>query len=130
MSDIATIVTGLSGTGKDLVAEAIGRSRYIDFLPDKGSFVLDFQQTFFPLHLPALSPTLIESELFGHKRGSFTGAHSDHKGYLEMCPELGAVFLDEIGEVDSGIQVKLLRVLQNRTFQRLGEARSGSFGGK
>ncbi len=130
MSDIATIITGLSGTGKDLVAEAIGRSRYIDFDENRSAFVLDFEDTFFPLHLPALSPTLIESELFGHRRGAFTGAHSDHKGYLELCPPLGAVFLDEIGEVDSDIQVKLLRVLQNRTFQRLGEAAEIRFQGK
>ena len=76
---------------------------------------------FFPLNLAALSPTLIESELFGHRRGAFTGALEDRKGWFEACPPLGAVFLDEIGEVDPAIQVKLLRVLQTRTFQRLGD---------
>jgi transcriptional regulator with PAS, ATPase and Fis domain len=77
-----------------------------------------------------LSATLIESELFGHKRGSFTGAVDDRQGWLEVCPPLGTVFLDEIGELDSSIQVKLLRVLQSRQFSRIGETESRQFRGK
>jgi transcriptional regulator with GAF, ATPase, and Fis domain len=82
------------------------------------------------LHLAALSPTLIESELFGHRRGAYTGALQDRAGWLEVCPADGAVFLDEIGEVSGEIQVKLLRVLQERTFQRLGESETRRFAGK
>lgn len=130
MGDMTTLVTGPSGTGKELVARAIGRSRYIPFNPDAGRFDEDFSGLFFPLNLSAMSPTLIESELFGHKRGSFTGAVSDRIGWLESSPPLGAVFLDEVGDLDSAIQVKLLRVLQTRTFQRLGETTDRRFRGK
>ena len=77
-----------------------------------------------------MSPTLIESELFGHKRGSFTGAVTDRAGWLEACPSHGTVFLDEIGELDPAIQVKLLRVLQARSFSRLGETDIRQFPGK
>jgi transcriptional regulator with GAF, ATPase, and Fis domain len=73
---------------------------------------------------------LIESELFGHRRGAFTGALADRAGWMEVCPPAGAVFLDEIGEVDSSIQVKLLRVLQSRAFQPLGGTDTRRFEGK
>ncbi|MEM7050163.1 MAG: sigma 54-interacting transcriptional regulator [Acidobacteriota bacterium] len=124
LGDITTLVTGPSGTGKELVARAIGLSRYVPFQASSGAFEEHFQESFYPLNLSALSPTLIESELFGHRRGSFTGALTDRTGWLEICPPLGTVFLDEIGEIDLPIQVKLLRVLESRTFQRLGETGS------
>jgi transcriptional regulator with PAS, ATPase and Fis domain len=73
---------------------------------------------------------LIESELFGHRRGAFTGALEERIGWLESCPPSGAVFLDEIGELDPVIQVKLLRVLQTRCFQRLGDTQTRYFRGK
>jgi len=130
MGDIATLITGPTGTGKELVARAIGLSRYIPFDARTLKFTEDFTGTFFALSLSALSPTLIESELFGHRRGSFTGAIEDRAGWLEVCRPLGTVFLDEIGELDAGIQVKLLRVLQSRTFQRLGDTDSRHFHGK
>ena len=130
MADFATLITGPSGTGKELVARAIALSRYIPYEPKRGGFIGDFSVGFYPLNLAALSPTLIESELFGHKRGAFTGALADRAGYMEVCPPSGAVFLDEIGEVGTDIQVKLLRVLQSRTFQPLGGTESRAFAGK
>ncbi|MFA6959785.1 MAG: sigma 54-interacting transcriptional regulator [Opitutaceae bacterium] len=131
MGDFATLVTGPSGTGKELVARAIALSRYLPFDPRRGGFTNDFSTAaFFPLNLSALSPTLIESELFGHRRGAFTGALADREGWMETCPATGSVFLDEIGDVGAGIQVKLLRVLQSRTFQRLGDTETRTFNGK
>ena len=130
IGDFATLITGPSGTGKELVARALSWSRYIPYEPRRGGFGTDFAHGFFALNLAALSPTLIESELFGHKRGAFTGALSDRAGWMEECPPTGAVFLDEIGETDTGIQVKLLRVLQARTFQPLGGTETRRFEGK
>ncbi|MBI2205759.1 MAG: sigma 54-interacting transcriptional regulator [Candidatus Rokubacteria bacterium] len=130
MGDVATLIVGPSGTGKELVARAIGLARYVPFDGTRQTFTEDFAGSFHALNPSALSPTLIESELFGHRRGAFTGALADRAGWLEVCPPLGSVFLDEIGELDPAIQVKLLRVLQERTFQRLGDTRDRHFQGK
>lgn len=130
MGDITTLVTGPSGTGKELVASCIGHTRYIPFHQETLLFEENYLDAFSAVNLSALSPTLLESELFGHKRGAFTGAIADRTGWLESCPKLGVVFLDEIGELDPGIQVKLLRVLQDRHFQRLGETMPRRFHGK
>jgi transcriptional regulator with AAA-type ATPase domain len=130
MHEIATLVTGPSGTGKELVASAIGLSRYIPFDPATRTFTDDFRRTFHPLNLSALSPTLIESELFGHRKGAFTGAVADREGHLEGKDPAHTVFLDEIGEVDPTIQLKLLRVLQSREFHRPGDSAPRRFGGK
>ena len=130
MRDFSTLITGPSGSGKELVARAIGLSSYIPYSEQKKCFALSRDSLFKPINLSALSPTLIESELFGHKRGAYTGAVADRQGWLEACPEFGAVFLDEIGELSEGIQVKLLRVLQERKFQRLGETAEVPFVGK
>lgn len=80
MHDISTLIIGPSGTGKELVAQAIGLARYIPFDPEKQAFTQDFTESLHALNLSALSPTLIESELFGHRRGSFTGAVQDRTG--------------------------------------------------
>lgn len=130
MADYTTLVMGPSGTGKELVARAVGLSRYVPFDAERRAFQADFAESFFPISLSAMSPTLIESELFGHQRGAFTGAVSDRLGWLEVCPPHGTVFLDEIGELDPALQVKLLRVLQARTFSRLGETETRRFPGK
>lgn len=130
MRDIPTLVTGPTGTGKELVARAIGQSLFIPFDCAKEKFLGAASQSFRPVNLAALSATLIESELFGHSRGSFTGATADRVGWLEACPEHGAVFLDEIGELDGSLQVKLLRVTQQRTYSRIGETEEQVFRGK
>lgn len=122
MGDIATLVTGPSGSGKELVARAIGRSRFIEFDPKSERFVADHVDSFRPVNLSALAPTLIESELFGHRRGAYTGATEDREGRLEACGPYDSIFLDEIGDLSPSIQVKLLRVLESREFERVGES--------
>lgn len=130
MGDIPTLITGRSGTGKELVARAIGLSRYIPFDHRASRFEMDSGSLLHAVNLSALSPALIESELFGHRKGAFTGAVSDREGWLETAGTHGTVFLDEIGELDHSIQVKLLRVLQSRKFSRVGETQQRQFFGK
>jgi transcriptional regulator with AAA-type ATPase domain len=130
LGDFTTLIRGPSGTGKELVARAIGLSRYIPYDPKTQTFTEDFASSFSAINLSALPATLVESELFGHRRGAFTGALHDRRGWLEVCPPLGTVFLDEIGDLDAAIQVKLLRVLQSRTFQALGDTTERRFCGK
>jgi DNA-binding NtrC family response regulator len=130
MGDVPTLVLGPTGTGKELVARAIARSRYLPFDAKSRRFVAAPGVTFIAVNLAALSPTLIEAELFGHRRGTFTGAVADRTGFLESCSATGAIFLDEIGELDRTLQVKLLRVLQDRVFNRIGETTPRRFVGK
>ena len=130
MGEFATLITGPSGTGKELVARAIAESRYVPFDDRRLAFADDGEAVFLPINIAALSPTLVESELFGHKRGAFTGAVADRRGFLETCPESGSVFLDELGEMDPGIQVKLLRVIETRTFHPVGDTAARTFRGK
>jgi DNA-binding NtrC family response regulator len=127
LGDLATLIVGESGTGKEIVARAVGLSAYRPFDPATRTFA---PASFDALNLSALPSTLVESELFGHRRGAFTGAAADRAGWLELCRPCGAVFLDEIGELEPAIQVKLLRVLQNREFQRLGDSSTRRFQGK
>jgi two-component system, NtrC family, response regulator PilR len=101
------LITGESGTGKDLVARAVHYNS------------LRREHPFVALNCGGLPETLLESELFGHMRGAFTGADSNKKGLVEVA-ERGTIFLDEIGEMNQAMQVKLLRVLQERRFRRLG----------
>lgn len=130
MGEFATLITGPSGTGKELVARAIAQSRYAPFDAGWLAFPGEEAEVFFPINISALSPTLVESELFGHRRGAFTGAVADRKGWLETCPELGSVFLDELGDLDPAIQVKLLRVIETRTFHPVGDTAGRQFRGK
>lgn len=129
MGDFPTLITGPSGTGKELIARAIASARYLAFDAHRLSFE-GSPKEFVPVNLAALSPTLIESELFGHRKGAFTGAMADRKGWLESCPATGSVFLDEIGELDPAIQVKLLRVLESRHFSPVGDTALIRFNGK
>lgn len=130
MHEASTLILGPSGTGKELVACAIGLSSFIRFEPARRRFARNFRGAVHPLHLAAMSKTLIESELFGHKKGAFTGASADRMGHLEGRSSSDTIFLDEIGELDPEVQVKLLRVLQSRTFHRLGDTEPRRFEGK
>lgn len=130
MQEISTLVLGPSGTGKELVASAIGWARYIPFDARRQRFDVDFRDCIQAVHLAALPTTTLESELFGHRKGAFTGAIADRAGYLETQHDAQSVFLDEIGELPAEVQVKLLRVLQTREFHRLGDNAPRQFHGK
>ena len=106
-SNASILITGENGTGKEVVAKAV---HYISLRKD-GPFVA--------VNIPALSENLLESELFGHEKGSFTGADKMRKGRFEIA-EGGTIFLDEIGDIPLAMQVKLLRVLQEREIERVG----------
>ena len=108
-TDATVLITGETGTGKDLVARAIHYSG-----PRR-------EERFMAQNCGALPDTLLESELFGHKRGAFTGAHADKKGLFEVTHG-GTIFLDEVGETEPGMQVRLLRVLQDGEIRPLGSS--------
>ena len=112
-TDATVIIIGESGTGKELVARAIHQ------LSKRRN------STFEALNCAAIPETLLESELFGHKRGAFTDAKADRKGIFEVCSD-GSLFLDEIGETPLGIQAKLLRVIQEKQITPLGSSKSMS----
>src|SRR5262245_17553693 len=108
-TDGRVLITGETGTGKEVVARALyAKSKRADM-------------PFVPVNCGALTQTLAESQLFGHKKGAFTGADRDHKGFFEVANG-GTVFLDELGDLDKALQVKLLRVLEAGEIQRLGES--------
>ena len=105
-TNASVLITGESGTGKELIAEAIHRNS-----PRRG-------KPFVKVNLGGISQSLFESEMFGHKKGAFTGAVNDRAGRFEMADK-GTIFLDEIGELDLSCQVKMLRVLQEQIFETL-----------
>ena len=105
------LITRESGTGKELIAEAIHAHSNRK------------KQAFIKVNLGGISQSLFESEMFGHKKGAFTDAHYDRAGRFELADK-GSIFLDEIGELDANCQVKLLRVLQDQTFEVLGDSKS------
>lgn len=116
-SRATVLVTGESGTGKELVAKAIHFSSSSATHP------------FVAVNCTAFPPTLLESELFGHVRGAFTGAVADKVGRFQLAGQ-GTLFLDEIGELSTDLQAKLLRVLQERVFERVGDARPVKLGAR
>jgi len=130
MEDFSTLVLGETGTGKGAVASSIGRSTFIPFDRSRGRFAANFTETFIAINLSQYPESLIESELFGHRKGAFTGAIDNHEGVFERCNQYGALFLDEIGEVSTPVQIKLLQVLQERTFTTVGGREKKRFGGR
>ena len=130
MEDFSTILLGETGCGKGTAAAAIGRSGFIPFDPAKDRFVESFTRAFVTINLSQYPESLIESELFGHRKGAFTGAIETHEGSFERCSPHGAIFLDEIGEVSIPIQIKLLHVLQERRFTPVGSHESKRFEGR
>lgn len=110
-TDASVLIMGESGTGKELIAEAIHQNS------------LRANKSFIKVNLGGISTSLFESEMFGHVRGAFTDARTDRVGRFELANK-GTIFLDEIGDLDAGSQVKLLRVLQDRTYEVLGSSRT------
>ncbi len=130
MEDFSTLLLGETGTGKGAAAAAIGRSGFIPFSLEKGRFAESFTRSLVAVNLSQYSPALLESELFGHRKGAFTGAVDRHEGVFALCSPHGAVFLDEIGEVAAPVQIKLLQVLQERVFSPVGSHEKLRFRGR
>lgn len=130
MEDFSTLLEGPTGSGKGAAAAAIGRSGFIPYNPDKQVFESCFTGMFIPVNLSQFAESLLESELFGHVKGAFTGATGEHEGVLALCKPHGSIFLDEIGEISEPAQVKLLKVLEERTFTPVGSHKSKRFYGR
>lgn len=130
MEDFSTLIMGETGTGKGAAAAAIGRCGYIPFDEKQGCFSESFTRNFISINLSQYPESLIESELFGHKKGAFTGAIDHHKGVFSRCSPHGAIFLDEIGDVPVPVQIKLLQILQDRTFSQVGSHEKLRFQGR
>ncbi|WP_205749173.1 sigma-54 dependent transcriptional regulator [Desulfopila sp. IMCC35008] len=130
MEDFSTMILGETGTGKGMAAGAIGRSGFIPYNARKNRFTESFAKAFISINLSQYPDQLIESELFGHKKGAFTGAVEAHLGVFSRCSPCGAIFLDEIGDVEVPIQIKLLQVLQARFFSPVGSHRREKFQGR
>jgi hypothetical protein len=120
MEDFSTFLVGETGTGKGTAAKAIGRSGFITFNEKKANFSESFTHNFIEINLSQFHESLIESELFGHRKGAFTGAVENHEGIFALCSPHGVIFLDEIGDVTVQVQIKLLKVLEERNFSPVG----------
>jgi transcriptional regulator with AAA-type ATPase domain len=120
MEDFSVLILGDTGSGKGTAAAAIGRSAFIPFDPRRGCFAESFTRNFIAINLSQYPKGLIESALFGHKKGAFTGAIEHYDGVFSRCSPHGAILLDEIGDVAVPIQIKLLQVIQERTFSPVG----------
>lgn len=130
MENFSTILLGETGTGKGTAAMAIGRSGFIPFDMRRKCFKESFTRSFITLNLSQFPESIIESELFGHRKGSFSGAVDNHQGIFQHCSAYGSIFLDEIGEVSVPIQIKLLKVIEERAFTPVGSHETRRFEGR
>ncbi len=130
MDEIPVLITGATGTGKDLAAECIGGSAYIPFDPTARRFARRYADDFHARNLCEVSVELLESHLFGHRRGAFTGATADSPGYFGLAKRYGTLFLDEAGELPRNLQVKLLRPFENREYVPVGDVKPREIQGR
>ena len=124
---ISTLVIGETGTGKELAARSLGLSTYVPFDPIEKRFVAEPDAGFTAINVASLAGALLESELFGHRRGAFTGAHQDRKGLLDGSAPRPVVYLDEVGDLAPDKQSSLLRVLEDRKYRRVGDTEEQPF---
>lgn len=130
LRDFPVLFSGETGTGKSALARALGACAYIPFESERGEMGVFPESSFVAVNVNALSETLFESELFGHKKGAFTGAFESTEGVLGQCGPHSILFLDEIGDLPERQQTKLLEVLQERRYRPVGEARPRFFEGR
>src|SRR6185436_7365775 len=123
MDEIPVLITGEMGTGKDLAAQCIGSSRYILFDAGARRFARKYDEDFHVRNICEVPGDLLPSALFGHKKGSFTGATADMPGFFGLAGQHGTLFLDEAGEIPLPVQAKLLRPFQNREYVPVGASR-------
>jgi sigma-54 dependent transcriptional regulator, flagellar regulatory protein len=130
MEDFSTLLLGATGSGKGAAAAAIGRSGFIPFNEKKQAFAESFTESFISINLSQYPESLLESELFGHTKGAFTGAVEAHSGIFALCGVHGSIFLDEIGDVSEQVQIKLLQILEERIFSPVGSHKKIKFHGR
>jgi transcriptional regulator with PAS, ATPase and Fis domain len=130
MENFSLLLLGETGTGKNLVAKAIGCSGYIPFDDGSRRFVESYTLSFRAINLSQYSTGVLESEIVRTQKGVFTGAFENHPGLFAKCSKNGSVFIDEIGEIDIPIQVKLLNVLQERHYSPVGSHELQRFEGR
>lgn len=130
MEDFSVLLLGETGTGKGAAANAIAGSGFLAFDEKRRAFERSHVSSIVRVNLSEVPETLVESELFGHERGAFTGATRDREGLFSRCTKHGIVFLDEIGDVTPQVQLKLLRVLEERRFTALGASTESRFEGR